>query len=1382
MKNPSKFQRKQPFKLEGITINKNLMEKFLTKEKTKKINVIDDLSELNTKSQSELFDIIGQMMINKTFFKYCYSILININPGPEYVYDYLNLKEWLSEQNNPKKETNGTNGNNKNKKEEKKPHLYSFMKYVYDSMIAENKNQVVSILGPLGSGKTFNLIHIMEYFTTLYSPEVNALDNFDLVHKSIQFIHLLSSTFREYNLESSSCGLLLSLGFNEKNMICNFDIDAQILDFTLPFNENGRTFSVLYALIRGANDNLKRKCKIPINDDNLFNLKTRKKNFFINDKKKEKLELNDLEIFNRFYSLLKYFKFTQGEIIDIINCLAFILNLNDLMIVQTKGGQLKNINYYEIQVGVTTKKLAKNLGIFDPNNIELFEKKISETKFKSMQDMDIFIQGLIKQTYYMVFEYILEKVKAYISEYFENINVPNTTVNKPNTKRKNKEPKYIYFIDFPGEVEERTLGGFTINIAHECLNMYSASGYYEIVEKILLENILLKRFKPLKSYSILSNCFNKGGILDNFSNNLNLENFEQMKENIMANQNIYQCYKFPEIKKPNESEYAYYCSFSNKTVKYNFDFLYKEAKGLLFNPKIYEIFDFASNIIITQMYKQSQSKLQKLKTFYDYYSYNLQKFFTPIKNYKPFVVYCLHSNDSHKYFFCNRDDNTRSANINENNSEMYIKIVKQSLIPVILNWNWYGYKEWIKIDDFLKEYATPFESVKNRIQYINNMNNNAKPEENTVDFKKLEKKDKAKCILEVLSRENDYIIGEEYILMKPGTLKRITIFLNSMIDTAEELSKNLTKTLITSNNNSLFASSKKNITTEHSEKRKRKSKEDVNNINATNNSDKSKKKLVNLEKQPLPKKKNIKTLENNIYPEKPEKRRNLLKEQCSLNIIYLPKDTLKSMDPEQKSKILESKYLNINHILNKNKEEKIKTEDAKLEELINYQDEKTKKNIPTKDNTIVSDPVFFNRVKTLFDTNKSKNVKLFDYSDNVDLIIRIQTLFRSLLGQKKFKMLKYVTYKIIQIQKMVKGMVARKKFDFFIKCSKSVLLIQSLYKLRYKRMNEKAKKIQQYYKKKKEERAERDKIILKKKLEIQKEKYSYLDVDKIMDKMLSNKNRKDLHNMIANFGTEKDEIAKIRKRKIVQKDVTRDLMHETNPNTIVDLILYSRLPEETKANSKKIKRSKSDFYKVEDKLIYEGKLQEQKREKLRKIKEEENSKIPEYIPRFSKKNEMIMKKYPDDFLKRVEYFQLFKKRNLENLRNKNYLDMTKELRFEPKINNDIYNDVQSKFFNLYNAEKSKENDKIDINNKDYFNLTSNEKDTEKKDIRDDNPKGSNQNYINNNYINNNNLINDKDIKKEGKMKINFAGLEIWPKNMKNKYLNPEKFESEKEDE
>ena len=292
--------KKTSVKIDGMILNKSIIEKFLKKEKSKKILLIDDLSELNTKSESELLDVITQMTQNKNFFKYCYSLLININPGPDYIYDYLNLKDWITNENN-------------NPKHEIKPHLYSFMQYVYETMKAENKSQVVSILGPLGSGKTFNLIHIMEYFATLYSYPNHNFENFELIHKSIQFIHILGSIFRENNLESSSCGLLLNLGFNQNNLICSFDIEAQILDYTLPFNEKGRTFSIFHALISGANEELKRKCKINMNDDNLFNLKNKKNIFYRNDKEKEKFKLNDLEIWNRFYSLLKYFHFNDNK-------------------------------------------------------------------------------------------------------------------------------------------------------------------------------------------------------------------------------------------------------------------------------------------------------------------------------------------------------------------------------------------------------------------------------------------------------------------------------------------------------------------------------------------------------------------------------------------------------------------------------------------------------------------------------------------------------------------------------------------------------------------------------------------------------------------------------------------------------------------------------------------------------------------------------------------------------------------------------------------------------------------------------------------------------------------------------------------------------------
>ena len=630
--------KKTSIKIDGIILNKSIIEKFLKKEKSKKILLIDDLSELNTKSESELLDVIKQMMQNKSFFKYCYSLLININPGPDYVYDYLNLKDWITNENN----------NKDNPKHEIKPHLYSFMQYVYETMKAENKSQVVSILGPLGSGKTFNLIHIMEYFTTLYSYPYHTLENFELIHKSIQFIHILGSIFRENNLESSSCGLLLNLGFNQNNLICSFDIEAQILDYTLPFNEKGRTFSIFHALISGANEELKRKCKINMNDDNLFNLKNKKNIFYRNDKEKEKFKLNDLEIWNRFYSLLKYFHFTKNEMIDMINCLSFILNINELLILKVKGGKLNNIDYYEIQKGITTRRICTNLGIKIDDKIDEFENKIKEYKFKNLQEAEIFLQGLIKQAYYILFEYVLIKIKSYINEYFSKIN----KIYNMNIKSKNiNKSKNIYFIDFPGEVESRNLGGFTTNIAHECLNMYSSSAYYEIVEKILLENILIKKIKPLKSYALLANCFHKDSIIDNFSKSLNEDNFIKMRQILLNNLNIYNCYRFPESKKSNEFNYDFYCSFSNKNAIYNYEYLYYESKSLLYNKKINNIFSLANNIVISSIYKNNQSKLDSLNDFYNFYTSSILKFFNPIKNIKPFVVYCLHSNDSYKYFF-----------------------------------------------------------------------------------------------------------------------------------------------------------------------------------------------------------------------------------------------------------------------------------------------------------------------------------------------------------------------------------------------------------------------------------------------------------------------------------------------------------------------------------------------------------------------------------------------------------------------------------------------------------------------------------------------------------------------------------------------------------
>ena len=408
-----------PYVFEGIEINEKLLKKYLSKEGEKKLTEIDDLSQVNPKTSSELLKVLEQMVKSKNYFKYCSSLLININPGPNNMYDYLNLKKWSS-----------TISSKNIEAEEKKPHLYTFMQYVYETMVKENKDQVVNLLGPIGSGKTFNLIHIMEFFITKYGPKNYKNELFELIHNSIQLIHIFGSVYRENNLESTSCGIEIKLGFNQNNIISNFDIESQILDLSLPFSDNGRTFNIFHAFIKGANGELKKICKIPEDDRYLTFFRNYLSNF--TEKMRDKMTFNDLETWNKFYSLSKYFKFSNDEIVNILNCLALILNLNELTISKVKikkkssdedGSKeeqteenIEKEEYYEIQKDNVSKKISKNLGI----RRKEFLNQIG--KFKSLHETKTFIISFMKQTYYIIFYFVLNKIKERINLYFNELN------------------------------------------------------------------------------------------------------------------------------------------------------------------------------------------------------------------------------------------------------------------------------------------------------------------------------------------------------------------------------------------------------------------------------------------------------------------------------------------------------------------------------------------------------------------------------------------------------------------------------------------------------------------------------------------------------------------------------------------------------------------------------------------------------------------------------------------------------------------------------------------------------------------------------------------------------------------------------------------------
>jgi hypothetical protein len=291
------------------------------------------------------------------------------------------------------------------------------MYYVYRILINERKDQVVNMLVQIGSGKTFNMIHIIEYFCCMVGPDNRQIDTFEIIHKSIQLVHIMGSIFRQNNLESTSCGILLRLGFGNDNKIANFDIDAKILDCTLPFSENGRSYSILHSFLCAATMELKRNFFLPENEIHLNFFRKFGKNF--NKKTKERFKLNDYEIWNRFHSLMRYFDFTKDEVIEILQIFSFLININELGM--TKG-EIGNNSGYIISKGQCSHRLALLLNMDEDNFIHQMGV------FKEVQDIKNTFISLMKYSYYIVFEYIINKIKKKLNQ-FLNDSIKSSKIN-----------------------------------------------------------------------------------------------------------------------------------------------------------------------------------------------------------------------------------------------------------------------------------------------------------------------------------------------------------------------------------------------------------------------------------------------------------------------------------------------------------------------------------------------------------------------------------------------------------------------------------------------------------------------------------------------------------------------------------------------------------------------------------------------------------------------------------------------------------------------------------------------------------------------------------------------------------------------------------------
>ena len=109
-----KFDKNLRERILGANVSKEALNKFREKQKQDSVKQLTDLLDLRSKSESEVYEVLNTMVKNSQFFMYCGPLLLNINPGPNNIKDYLNLQSWIKE-------------TEKSEEKDWKPHLYTFM-------------------------------------------------------------------------------------------------------------------------------------------------------------------------------------------------------------------------------------------------------------------------------------------------------------------------------------------------------------------------------------------------------------------------------------------------------------------------------------------------------------------------------------------------------------------------------------------------------------------------------------------------------------------------------------------------------------------------------------------------------------------------------------------------------------------------------------------------------------------------------------------------------------------------------------------------------------------------------------------------------------------------------------------------------------------------------------------------------------------------------------------------------------------------------------------------------------------------------------------------------------------------------------------------------
>jgi len=394
------------------------------------LDSINDLINIPHLNEPSILNGIQIRYNTNKIYTYTGKILISINPFQNLnLYDDIMIDKY------------------KNNSKNKNPHIYQIANNAYKNIFEKKKNQSILVSGESGAGKTHATKLIMEYLAKISGKGIKIKNK---VINSNPILEAFGNAKTIHNDNSSRFGKFIKLNFNNYNKLIGASIETYLLEKIrlIHQNKNERNFHIFYQMLKGMNDEEKKK----------YHLNKKEYNYLNNNIINRDDGITDEEEYNNTLIAFKTLNFTVNEIDNIFKIISGILNLGSINF--DDDGNILNMLQLEHTAylfGITNSVLLftlcnRNLTV----NAETY--KIKLTKRESIIMRDSFAMKL----YQKLFNYIVKLINRSINnedtrfigildifgfESIEKNNFEQLCINYTNEQLQNQFNKYIFRLE-----------------------------------------------------------------------------------------------------------------------------------------------------------------------------------------------------------------------------------------------------------------------------------------------------------------------------------------------------------------------------------------------------------------------------------------------------------------------------------------------------------------------------------------------------------------------------------------------------------------------------------------------------------------------------------------------------------------------------------------------------------------------------------------------------------------------------------------------------------------------------------------------------------------------------------------------------------------------